>query len=300
MKGAAMPKVWLITGSSRGLGRQTAEAVLAAGHRLVATARNPDDVRDLAGRHGGQVRAVRLDVTDPEAARAAVRVAVDEFGALDVVVNNAGYANVASFEDMAEDDFRAQMETDFFGVVNVTRAALPVLRTQRGGHIIQVSTIGDRRSQPGLSAYQTAKWAVAGFSEILAKEVAPFGVRVTVLEPGGMRTDWAGSSMRTDDHVREEYQPTVGRFIASIRGNPDAQRNDPAKVAQIILRLAEEEQPPVRLLLGTDAVFLAPLEAAARAEEDAKWRALSVTSDFDGLTDFSQTPIAQLVKPETD
>jgi NAD(P)-dependent dehydrogenase (short-subunit alcohol dehydrogenase family) len=227
-------------------------------------------------------------------------VATSAFGRLDVVVNNAGYANVASFEDMAEADFHAQIETNLFGVVNVSRAALPVLREQRQGHIIQVSTTGDRRSQPGLSAYQTAKWAVGRFSEILAKEVVPFGVRVTVLEPGGMRTEWSGASMRADDDVRPECAPTVGRFISTIRANPDAQRNDPAKVARVILRLTEEREPPVRLLPGTDPVFLAPLEAARRAAEDEKWRELSVTTDFDGLTDFADSPLGKLVKPKAD
>jgi NAD(P)-dependent dehydrogenase (short-subunit alcohol dehydrogenase family) len=291
-----MSKVWLITGSSRGLGRELARAVLDAGHRLVATARKVEDLRELA-RYEGSVRTVALDVTDAAAARAAVAVATSAFGRLDVVVNNAGYANVSSIEDMAEDDFRAQIETNFFGVVNVTRAALPVLRAQRDGHIIQVSSIGGRGASPGLGAYQSAKWAVGGFSEILAKEVGPIGIRVTVVEPGGMRTDWAGSSMRIDP-IRSDYQATVGARSSRLRDSADAMRGDPAKVAQAILRIASEKEPPVRLLLGSDAVFLAGANAAARAEEDAKWKAVSVSTDFDGLGDFADTPIGRMLTPK--
>jgi NAD(P)-dependent dehydrogenase (short-subunit alcohol dehydrogenase family) len=289
-----MSKTWLITGSSRGLGRVLAEAVLAAGHKLVATARNTADLRDLVARYEGTIRAVALDVTDAAAARAAVATATSAFGRLDVVVNNAGYANVSSIEDMAEDDFRQQFETNFFGVVNVTRAALPILRQQRDGHIIQISSLGGRLATPGVSSYQAAKWAVGGFSEVLAKEVQPLGVRVTVVEPGGMRTDWAGSSMRIGQ-IRSEYQATVGLMQQMHGGNNDLMRGDPAKVAQAILRIASEKDPPLRLLLGSDAVFLAGVAAAARTAEDTQWKALSMSTDFDGLPPFSETPIAQML-----
>src|ERR1700681_2263282 len=177
-----MSKVWLITGSSRGLGRELAKAVLAAGDRLVATARKPEDLRELVSRYqtGDRVRAVALDVTNPAAAHAAVAAATSAFGRLDVVVNNAGYANVNSIEDVADDDFHAQVDTNFFGVVNVTRAALPVLRAQRDGHVIQISSIGGRLATPGLAAYQSAKFAVEGFSEVLSQDVGPLGIRVTI------------------------------------------------------------------------------------------------------------------------
>jgi len=287
-----MSKVWLITGSSRGLGRELAKAALAAGHRLVATARDPEDLSDLVAQYGDRVRAVALDVTDAAAARAAVAAATSAFGRLDVVVNNAGYANVNSIEDMAEDDFRAQIETNFFGVVNVTRASLPVLRAQRDGHFIQISSIGGRRASVGISAYQSAKFAVEGFSEALSNEVGPLGIRVTIVEPGGFRTDWAGSSMRIDQ-IREEYQATVGSFAQAFRKNADAARGDPAKAAQAVLRIASEKEPPLRLLLGSDAVFLAGVVASTRMAEDAKWKALSVSTDFDGLVDFAETAIAK-------
>ncbi len=287
-----MSKVWLITGSSRGLGRELAKAVLAAGHRLVATARKAEDLRDLVSQYGDRVRAVALDVTEPAGASAAVAAATSAFGRLDVVVNNAGYANVNSIEDVAEDDFRAQIETNFFGVVNVTRAALPVLRAQRNGHFIQISSIGGRMGSAGLAAYQSAKWAVEGFSEVLSKEVGPLGLRVTIVEPGGMRTDWAGSSMRIDE-IQPDYLATVGG-IAQLRNHATA-RGDPAKAAQAILRIAAEKQPPLRLLLGSDAVFLAGAIAAARAAEDANWRPLSASTDFDGSVDFAETPLAKTI-----
>ena len=285
-----MSKVWFITGSSRGLGRALAEAVLAAGHRLVATARNPEELRTLVATAPDRSRAVALDVTDPEATRKAIDAAVAAFGRIDVLVNNAGYANVASIEDLPEDDFRAQVETNFFGVVNVTRAALPVLRAQRDGHIIQVSSIGGRSGSPGLAAYQSAKWAVGGFSEVLATEVRPLGIRVTIVEPGGMRTDWAGSSMRVLES-RPEYQGVLAPF-SHMRGDA-IMRGDPAKIAKAILRISEEKNPPLHLLLGSDAYFLANLVGERRRAEDAQWKSLSVSTDFDGLGDFSETPIAR-------
>ena len=285
-----MSKVWFITGSSRGLGRALAEAVLAAGHRLVATARNPEELRTLVATAPDRSRAVALDVTDPEATRKAIDAAVAAFGRIDVLVNNAGYANVASIEDLPEDDFRAQVETNFFGVVNVTRAALPVLRAQRDGHIIQVSSIGGRSGSPGLAAYQSAKWAVGGFSEVLATEVRPLGIRVTIVEPGGMRTDWAGTSMRVLES-RPEYQGVLAPFT-HMRGDA-IMRGDPAKIAKAILRISEEKNPPLHLLLGSDAYFLANLVGERRRAEDAQWKSLSVSTDFDGLGDFSETPIAR-------
>ncbi|HEY2515206.1 MAG TPA: SDR family NAD(P)-dependent oxidoreductase [Polyangiaceae bacterium] len=294
-----MSKVWLVTGSSRGLGLSIAKAVLAAGHRLVATARKAEDLQPLVKEYGDRVRAVALDVTDAKAAREAVKVATAAFDRLDVVVNNAGYANIASIEHVDDADFRAQLETNFFGAVNVTRAALPVLRAQKGGgHVIQISSIGGRRGSPGLAAYQSAKWALEGFSEVLVREAGPLGVKVTIVEPGGIRTDWAGSSLRIDA-IGDEYQPTVGAFLEGVRKNHDGARGNPDKMAQAILKVAEEPKPPLRLLLGSDAAYLAELVAEQRAEEDRRWRAVSVATDFDGLPDFRETPVAAILAKMT-
>jgi NAD(P)-dependent dehydrogenase (short-subunit alcohol dehydrogenase family) len=189
-----MPKTWLITGSSRGLGRALAETVLAAGHKLVATARDPAGLDALVRRHGDNVRAVALDVTDERAAAGAVQAAAEAFGGLDVLVNNAGYGNVAPIEDTDLADFRAQIETNLFGTIILTKAVLPMMRERRAGHIIQLSSVGGRIGPTGRAPYAAAKWGVEGFSEVLAKEVGPLGIKVTIVEPGGFRTDFAGSS----------------------------------------------------------------------------------------------------------
>ncbi|HEX4247876.1 MAG TPA: SDR family NAD(P)-dependent oxidoreductase [Pseudonocardia sp.] len=278
-----MSKVFLVTGSSRGLGRSIAEAVLEAGNQLVGTARNPRQLDDLVAKYGDQVRAVALDVTDPAAAADAVQVALDAFGRLDVVVNNAGYANMVSVEDITAEDFRAQLDTNLFGVVNVTKAALPVLREQGSGHIIQVSSVGGRIAAVGLSAYQSAKWAVGGFSSVLAQEVAPLGIKVTVLEPGGMRTDWGGSSMDIPP-VSAPYEQTVGVAATLTRANNEAAASDPDKVAQVVLQVADMDAPPLRLLLGSDAYTLATALHQRLGEEDARWRELSVSTDHDEFT----------------
>ena len=289
-----MPKVFLLTGSTRGLGRQIAEAALAAGHPLVATARRPEHLADLAERYGDQVLPVALDVTDPAAANRAVAAGIEAFGRLDVVVNNAGYANLASVEDITLDDFRNQLDTNLFGVVIVTKAALPVLREQGTGHIIQVSSIGGRLATAGLSAYQAAKWAVGGFSEVLAREVGPLGIKVTVLEPGGMQTDWAGSSMQVPP-ISEPYQATVGAMAALHHGNGTMPAlGDPAKVAQVVLAVADLDDPPLRLILGSEAYAYATAAARARAQADAAWHGLTVRTDRDDATAADRDPLAAM------
>jgi NAD(P)-dependent dehydrogenase (short-subunit alcohol dehydrogenase family) len=284
-----MPTVFFLTGSSRGLGRAIAEAVLDAGHQLVATARRPESLDDLVAAHPDQVLPLALDVTDAEAAEAAIAAGRERFGHLDVVVNNAGYANLAAVEDIVPDDFRAQVDTNLFGVVNVTKAALPVLREQGGGHIVQVSSIGGRLATAGLSAYQSAKWAVGGFSSVLAAEVAPLGIKVTVLEPGGMQTDWAGSSMQVPP-ISAPYEPTVG--AAAAMHNPDTiALGDPAKVAQVVLQVAAMDDPPLRLILGSEAYAYATAAARAQAESDQRWHDLTVSTDRDDATDADRDPL---------
>ncbi|AEY85446.1 short-chain dehydrogenase [Streptomyces hygroscopicus subsp. jinggangensis 5008] len=209
-----------------------------------------------------------------------MRLAVDSFGTLDVVVNNAGYANSAPIEEMPEDDFRQQIETNLFGVVNVTRAALPVLREQRSGVFVQFSSVGGRvGGTPGMGAYQTAKFAVEGFSEVLASEVAPFGVKVIIVEPGAFRTDWQGSSMRLHP-VGSAYEETVGAVNAYRRANSGTQPGDPVRAAEAIIDVVGTEDPPRRLLLGSDALEMARQAGAARAEETEKWAMVSRSTDF--------------------
>jgi NAD(P)-dependent dehydrogenase (short-subunit alcohol dehydrogenase family) len=269
-----MSKVWFVTGSSRGLGRAIVEHALERGDQVVATARKPEQLDDLVTRHGDRVKPVALDVTDAAQAEQAVRDAVEAFGRLDIVVNNAGYGDVAAIEDVSLEDFRRQIDTNFYGVVYVTKAVLPILREQGSGHIFQVSSLSARIGGVGLAAYQSSKWAVSGFSTGLAQEVAPFGVRVTVLEPSGMATDWAGSSM-TIPPVSEPYQPSVGTFAEMVRAISGNEPIDVAKVAQVVADLAGRDDAPLRLLLGADAVQWAGYAAKQLAKSDEEWRALS-------------------------
>jgi NAD(P)-dependent dehydrogenase (short-subunit alcohol dehydrogenase family) len=284
-----MPEVFLVTGASRGLGRHLAMAVLTAGHRLVAGVRRPADLDDLRVAYPDALRVVALDVTDPGAALAAVDTAVAAFGRLDVLVNNAGYADMGAIEDLSIENFRAQVETNLFGVVNVTKAALPVLRSQGSGHIIQISSVGGRLATAGLSAYQAAKWGVGGFTLVLAAEVAPLGIKVTLLEPGGMRTDWAGSSM-TVVPASAPYEPTVG-VMSRLHNAGATQAGDPAKVAQLVLQIAAMDEPPLRMLVGSDAFNYATAAARQQLEADEQWRDLSASTDHDDATAGDLDPI---------
>jgi NAD(P)-dependent dehydrogenase (short-subunit alcohol dehydrogenase family) len=282
-----MSKVWFVTGSSRGLGRALVEVALEAGDRVAATARNPERLRDLLDKYGDAVLVLRLDVTDYDAAARVVAQAEETFGRIDVVVNNAGYGDLGSFEDTMIDSFRTQIDTDFYGVVNVSKAAVPLLREQGNGHIFQVSSLIVRLSGPGLTAYQAAKCAVAGFSLGLAQEIAPFGVKVTILEPGAMRTDWGGSSM-TIPQPSGPYQPTIGALAEALRAFSGHEPTNTRRVAQVVRDLAGRDDAPVRLLLGTDAVPLAQQAAQELAASDEAWREVSLSvSDGTPLT----TPI---------
>lgn len=265
-----MTKIWLITGSSRGLGRALAEGVLQAGDSLVATARDPTQVQDLVAKYGqDRVLPIALDVTDYSSAEAAIAATITKFGRLDVLVNNAGYADVAAFEDMSLASFRRQVETNFFGVINVTKAAVPTLRTQGSGHIMQVSSVGGRVGSPGLAAYQSSKWAVGGFSTVLAAELAPLGVKVTVLEPGGMKTDWVSSMII--EPVSEPYVTSVQAKIDE-RARLSTDWTEPADIVRSVLHVANAPEPPVRLLLGEDAVELGKMVGENLAASDEKWR----------------------------
>ncbi len=242
-------KVWLVTGSASGLGRSIADAVLASGGRLVATARDPQRLNELVEKYGDQVRAAPLDVADEAAAYKAVQVAVDAFGRLDVVVNNAGYGDVAPFEQLSSERFKAVMDTN-------------------------------RLALPGSTPYHAAKWAVGGFTESLAQEVASFGVKVCALEPGGMRTNWGARAHRDMPELIPDYEPSVGAVVKSLHALWGKENSDPAKVAQVILRLAASDKLPAHLLLGSDAVRYAGEAQAAREADAERWREVSVTTDF--------------------
>jgi NAD(P)-dependent dehydrogenase (short-subunit alcohol dehydrogenase family) len=279
-----MSAVFFVTGSSRGLGRHIVEQAAAAGHHVVATARDPRALDQLASRCGKRLHLEQLDVTDPAAAERAIANGLAAFGRLDVVVNNAGQGDRVSLEDTTIDVFRRQIETNFLGTVYVTKAAVPIMRRQGGGRIIQISSLGGRIGSPGVTAYQSAKWAVGGFSEALAAEVAPLGIKITVLEPGGMRTDWAGASMTTPP-ISDPYQATVGASARAMQGFERTANSDPAKVARLVLTVAELDDPPLRLLAGSDAYEYGRAAWRARVHTDATWERLSRSTDHDDADD---------------
>lgn len=271
---------WFITGSSRGFGRSLAVAALEAGDSVVATARKPEQLDELVELYGDRVLPVALDVTDRPAAIAAVQAAVDQFGRIDVVVNNAGYANLAPVETTPEDDFRRQFDTNFWGVYNVSTAALPVLKTQGSGTVVQFSSIGGRvGGTPGLGSYQAAKFAVDGFTRVLTAETAPFGIRYLVVEPGGFATDWAGSSMQIPA-VPTEYDDTVGAMARRIGGS-SRPAGDPQRGSEILVRLVKQDHLPSHLLLGAGAVQMAQTYSNSQLAEAARWEPVSRSADYD-------------------
>jgi NAD(P)-dependent dehydrogenase (short-subunit alcohol dehydrogenase family) len=276
-----MAKVWLITGSGNGLGRDIAEAALAAGDNVVAGARRTEELAPLVKQYGPRIKPVNLEVRDEAAAKAAVQLAVDTYGRLDVLVNNAGYGQFAPFEQMSVADFQAVMDTCFYGVVYTTRAAIPVMRKQKSGHIFQISSVGGRLGVPGNTPYHAAKWAVGGFSDSLALEVAPFGVKICTLEPGGIRTNWARRAVQDAPGLLPEYEATVGSFLQMLRGHVGRAEGDPRKIADVIVQLANSDEMPLRLILGVDAENRVRQAEAARAAEADKWRHLTVSTVFE-------------------
>jgi NAD(P)-dependent dehydrogenase (short-subunit alcohol dehydrogenase family) len=277
-----MSKVWLVTGSASGLGRDIAEAVVASGDRLLATARDPQRLDDLVQKYGEQISTAALDVADEHAAAAAVAKAVEVFGRLDVLVNNAGFGDTAPFEQVSSDRFRALVETNFFGVVSMTRAAIPVMRKQKNGYIFQISSVGGRLGIPGNTSYHASKWAVGGFTETLAQEVTPCGVKVCALEPGGMRTNWGNRAVADVPTLLPEYEASVGAFVKMLAGHWGHETSDPAKVAQVILQLATKDKLPAHLLLGSDAVQYARAAQNNRDADAREWLDVSLSTDADG------------------
>ncbi|WP_182906489.1 oxidoreductase [Microbispora sp. H13382] len=267
-------RVWLITGCSAGFGRELAEAALAAGDRVMATARRPETLAALAELGGDRVRASRLDVTDVASVDAAVAGTLSAFGRIDVVVNNAGHGSVGAVEELSMSDLRALMEVMFFGAVTVTKAVLPHLRRQGSGTVVQMSSMGGQLSMPGFGAYCAAKFALEGLSEALAAEVAPFGVRVLIVEPGAFRTEFGGHRMHRSKPI-DAYRASAGVTRAFVDGMDGTQPGDPAKAARAILGVLDEAEPPLRLALGDDAVdALRAHHEMLRADLD-RWEKLS-------------------------
>ena len=283
-----MTKVWFITGSSRGLGRALTEAVLASGDRVAATARDPKQLQELVQRYPDLLYPVKLDVTKNEEIHQAVRAAVAHFGKIDVLVNNAGFGITGATEAFTDEQVRSQLETNLYAPIEVTRAVLPYMRKQRSGHILQVSSIGGRVGNPGLSIYQAAKFGVGGFSEALAKEVAPLGIRVTCVEPGGFRTDWAGASMSYAPHV-EGYETTVNFMATRFKGDGFIPVGDPKKAAKVMVELVAGPTAPVHLVLGSEAAGLLKHADKQRLAEFEKWLPVTLSTDHADSKDFFET-----------
>jgi NAD(P)-dependent dehydrogenase (short-subunit alcohol dehydrogenase family) len=273
----------LASNNATSLGWDIAEAVLASGDRLLATARDPEHLNDLVERYGEQVSTASLDVSDEVAAKAAVAKTVDVFGRLDVLVNNAGYGDTAPFEQVSSERFRALIETNFFGVVSMTRAAIPIMRQQKSGYILQISSVGGRMATPGSASYHAAKWAVGGFTEAIALEVSSFGVKVCALEPGGMRTNWGHRAVADVPSLLPEYEPSVGALLRTLATYWGHETSDPAKVAQVILHLATKEQLPTHLLLGSDALQYARSAEDTRESDAKAWHDVSISTDAETL-----------------
>jgi NAD(P)-dependent dehydrogenase (short-subunit alcohol dehydrogenase family) len=272
-------QTWFITGASSGFGRAFAEHALAQGHNVVATARRLEPLQELAALAPDRVLAVSLDVTSMEQAERAVSAALERFGRLDVVINNAGYGVVGAFEETPDEELRAQMETNFFGAMNVTRAVLPALRAQKSGAIVNLSSLGGQLSFGGFSAYSASKFALEGASEALAQEVAPFGIKVLIVEPGQFRTDLAGSGMRhmpALDAYREIVGPTRD-FAHSMHGT---QAGDPRRAAAAIETALAAEKTPLRLQLGADAVEMVRAHAETMLAELDAWEAVARDTSF--------------------
>jgi NAD(P)-dependent dehydrogenase (short-subunit alcohol dehydrogenase family) len=261
-------KTWFITGTSRGFGREWARAALRRGDRVAGTARDLSTLDDLAAEYGDALLALELDVTDRAAAFDAVRRAHERFGRLDVVVNNAGYGQFGMIEEISEQEARDQIETNLFGALWVTQAALPYLREQRSGHIVQVSSIGGISAFPNVGMYHASKWALEGFSQSLAQEVAGFGIHVTLIEPGGFSTDWSGPSARRAEPL-EAYAPVLE---ASQQWRAGRTPGDPIASAEAILRVVDAEEPPLRVFFGSGPLGVAEADYERRLATWREWQ----------------------------
>lgn len=249
-----MSKVWFITGCSTGFGRHLAQEALQKGEKVAVTARNINDVKDLTDQYPQTAFAITLDVTKEDQVKKAVQEAVDKFEKIDVLVNNAGIGYFGAIEESEEDEVRRMFEINFFGLASVTKEVLPHLRKQRSGHIINISSVGGSVAFPGVGMYNATKFAVTGYSEALAKELAPLGIKVTVIAPSGFRTDWAGRSANDSKIKIEDYQTTAHTNQGNIRGYSGNQPGDPVRAAQAIIKIVETENAPVRLFLGAGAL----------------------------------------------
>jgi NADP-dependent 3-hydroxy acid dehydrogenase YdfG len=277
---ATKERVWFITGASTGFGRLLAEEALKAGNKVVATARNVKQIADLEEHHQHNVLALALDVTKPEEIAAAVEATLVKFGRLDVLVNNAGYGLIGAVEEASEAQIDREIQTNVYGVLRVTRAWLPQLRKQKSGHIINLSSVAGVASMPGLGLYNLTKFAVEGVSEALADELKPLGIRVTIIEPGPFRTDFAGRSADFAENEIADYAATAGKTRENLRGYQGTQKGDPLRAVRVMMELVDHPNPPLRLLMGALALMRYRTKAKAWAADVDAWEAVTLGTDF--------------------
>lgn len=273
-------RVWLITGTSSGFGWALARHVLAQGERVIATARRLDALSELSREFPGQCRCLALDVSDPDQVRAVVSEAAEAFGALDVIVNNAGYAVAGALEELSAVEVEANFATNFFGALEVIRAALPVLRAQNRGHIVNISAAAAISNYPGFSIYGASKWALEGASESLAAELKPFGIHVTLVQPGPFRTGFIGRSLRPAAHAMPEYDRSSGKFLKFLQTMDGKQPGDPERAAAAIFSVVHSPTPPLRLVLGKYAQEKVRKKLAATQAELEKWQDIGLATEF--------------------
>ena len=271
--------VWLITGCSTGIGREVARAALEAGERVALTARDAASVQDLAEEHPGQTIALALDVTNQEQIDAAVSATESTFGRIDVLVNNAGYGYVGAVEEGVDAEVRAMFDTNFFGAVAMIKAVLPGMRARRSGYIVNMSSTTGLISNPGNVYYSTSKFALESLSEGLSKEVAPFGIRVSVIEPGFFRTDWSGRSMKESTQTIADYDDTVGVRRKLIKAPTGLDPGDPRRVADAVIMLSRLAEPPLRLLLGRDGYDAVREKLSDMQASIAEWKAVTLDGE---------------------
>lgn len=275
-----MSKVWFITGCSTGFGRELAKEVLAGGYKAAVASRNTDDVKDIIEAYPETAIPVKLDVTKPDEIKAAIEQITQKFGTIDVLVNNAGIGYFGAIEESEEDEVRRMFEINFFGLANVTKAVLPIMRKQRSGHILNIASIGGLVSFPAVGFYNATKYAVDGFSEALSKETALLGIKITVIAPSGFRTDWAGRSANNSKIVIDDYKETAETNKNNIRGYSGKQPGDPVRAAKAMVAVVESANPPLRLLLGEAALKGARNKLELLKKDFDTWAETSAGADF--------------------
>ena len=275
-----MDKVWLITGCSTGLGRELAKWVLKLGYKAVVTSRNTDDVIDIVAPYPVTAIALPLDVTKQSDINTVVTQALQKFNRIDVLVNNAGIGYFGAIEESEEDEVRHMFEINFWGLAHITKAVLPVMRKQRSGHILNISSIGGLVAFPALGFYNATKFAVTAYSEALAKETAPLGIKVTIVAPSGFRTDWAGRSAKDSAVTIDDYAPTAAANRTTVRGYSGSQKGDPARAAKAMVKVVEAENPPLLLLLGSAALRNARNKLVTLQNDFDNWEEVTKGADY--------------------